>query len=359
MNLKIKNHFNVEFFNKFRVTLRYDSVGSTFSFEHYFDPKIKQHRILWQPGHFHVVRVEHAGELLITGFILSQTFGQTSKKQLSSISGYSLTGVLEDCQIPPSLYPLQSDGKTLGEITRRILGFFTTKNAPIKLIVDPEVAGKVNSSFEKTTANETETIKGYLTKLAAQKNIVLSHTPEGNLLYTKAKTKTASIFHFTGGQPSVTRISLAYNGQGMHSDITIKKQASSEGGNAGEQTISNPYVPFVRRPNVKNQSSGTDNDTGNAARNALSAELKGIVLTIELSTWFINDKIIKPNNIISVTSPENYIFKKTNFFIESVDLIGDEKQNTATLTCVLPEVYNEDRVENIFEVKEADTDKDT
>ena len=356
MNLRVKRHFDVKFFNKFSINLKYDSVGATFNFEHFFDYENVVHRTLWQPGHFHVVEIEHAGELLVTGFVLSQTFGEKSKKQLSSISGYSLPGVLEDCQIPPSLYPLQSDGQTLAQITRKLLAYFSTKNAPISLVIDPLVADKVNSVFEKSTASETETIKGYLTKLAAQKNIVLSHTADGNLWYTKARTNRAPSFHFSPGQEGVTSMSLAYNGQGMHHQITLKKQESSEGGNAGEQTIRNPYVPYVRRPLVKTQSSGTDNDTGDAARQALSAELKGIVLTIELSTWLVRDEIVKPNNIISVINPELYIFKETNFFIESVDLVGDEKTNTATLTCVLPEVYNEDKVESIFEITEAMVD---
>ena len=118
MILKVKDHFQVDFFNKFTIGLRYDSVGSTFSFHHFFDPKNKTHQLLWQPGHYHNVSVEHDNELLLTGTILNQKFGRGSKKKLSSIEGYSLTGVLEDSQIPTSLYPLQSDGKTLVEIIR-------------------------------------------------------------------------------------------------------------------------------------------------------------------------------------------------------------------------------------------------
>lgn len=356
MRLYVKDHFKVDFFNKFKVTLKYDSVGSTFSFEHYFDPNNKEHRILWQPGHFHIVKLEHNGELLLTGFILSQQFGQSSLKQLSSISGYSLPGVLEDCQIPPELYPLQSDGQTLREITLKLLAHFSTKKYPINLTVDGSVLDKVNSKFEKTTASETETIKSYLTKLAAQKDIVLSHTPEGNLLYTKAKTKMKPLFHYEPGTLGVTDISLSFDGQGMHSTITLLKQSDSdEGKNAGESSIKNPFVPFVKRPSVQSQSSGTDNETGDAAKNALSAELKGIVLTVTLSSWLVRGKIIKPNNTITVRVPELYIFEKTEFFIEQVELDGDETKNTAVLTCVLPWVYNDDKPYNIFEVKGADT----
>jgi prophage tail gpP-like protein len=348
MNLKVKNHYNVEFFNEFTLDLRYDSVGSTFSFSLYFDPNNDVHRFLWQPGHYHVVSVEHNGELLIRGFVLSQSFNNSPTKKLSSISGYSLPGVLEDCQIPPSVYPLQFDGQTLAQITRHILGYFHQKNSPIKLVVDPIVSAEVNSVFDKTTANETQSVKDYLSSVASQKNVIMSHTPEGDLLYTKANTTKAPIFHFHKGLPS-TSMELTFNGQPMHQTISLLKQASEDGGNAGDETIRNPYVPFVRRPKVKKQSSGTDNDTGNAARMALSEELKNITLKIETSIWEIDGLIIKPNNTITVTNDELYLPKRSKWFIESVSLKGNEKQNTAVLNCVLPQVYDDSKVENIFE----------
>jgi prophage tail gpP-like protein len=126
----------------------------------------------------------------------------------------------------------------------------------------------------------------------------------------------------------------------MHSHITVMKQADSNGGNAGEFTIENPYVPFVYRPKVITQSSGDDNDTEKAARNILSDELKNLKLTIVTDRWEVNGKMLKPNNIISVTNPDIYLYKSADWFIESIDFVGDEKQTTATLHCVLPEVYN-------------------
>ena len=58
--------------------------------------------------------------------------------------------------------------------------------------------------------------------------------------------------------------------------------------------------------------------------------------------------IIKPNNIITVQDPELYLFESSKWFIEAVTLTGDEKGNTAVLTCVLPQVYDNSKVVNIF-----------
>jgi prophage tail gpP-like protein len=343
INDRIRNR-KVEFFNSFNISLRYDSIASTFSFNFLFNPENKEHKEMACLSHYHLATLEHNGELLLTGYILSQVFNNSSKKEMCGFAGYSLPGVLEDCEIPPSLYPLQSDNLSLSEIASKLIQPFK-----LKMVVDPAVSSKMNAVFEKTTAKETQTIKSYLTELAAQKNILVSHNEKGELLFTQAKTKQNPILNFEDGGVPFTKMTLSFNGQAMHSDITVIKQADSDGGNAGEATIKNPYVPFVFRPKVVTQNSGDDNDTEQAAKNILAAELKNLTLTIVTDRWELDGKMLKPNNIISVLNPEVYIYKKTNWFIEQIDYTGDQEKTVATLKCVLPEVYNGGTPKSIVE----------
>jgi len=329
------------------LLLKYDSVASAFSFSFYFDPENTKHRLLFQPGHYHQIDIEHNGELLLRGWIVGQAFGDSAVKVLSSVNGYSLPGVLGDCQIPVDLYPLQSDTKNLREIAQR----FTSK-FPFSVQIDGSVASKMEKVYDITTAKDNDTMSGYLTSLASQKDIVLSHTNTGDLLFTKAKTRSTPIFHFEKGLESIIDMSLKFNGQMMHSDITVQKQAGIDGGNAGQSNIKNPFVPYVFRPKVVVQNSGDDNDTEDAALSVRSAEMKGIVLTIKTSTWELDGKVIKPNNIITVRNPDLYLYKKTNWFIESVKFDGDAESTIATLTCVLPETYNGQTPSYIFEINE-------
>lgn len=349
MELKIKRHYSIDTFNQFSLLLKYDSVASAFSFSFYFDPNNPQHRLLFQPGHYHQCDIVHNGELLVRGWIISQGMGESSEKVLSSINGYSLPGVLEDCQIPLDVYPLQHDGKTLKEIATTLISKF-----PFKVQIDASVSTKMESVYDVTAANENQTIKEYLTSLATQKDVVISHTPSGDLLFTKAKTKQNPFFHFNNNMPNV-EMSMKFNGQAMHSHIWVQKQADVDGGNAGEELIRNPFVPYVYRPTVITQSSGTDIDTKEAAKQALSAELKNIVLTIKTSMWEIDGAILKPNTVVAVTNPELYIYKKVNWFVESIQFDGDETETVATLTCVLPEVYNNEYPDYFFKVNEEKT----
>lgn len=351
--MKIYDRFRnrkVEYFNEFKFNLVHDAVGSTFSFSFYFDPFDVELKELSCVTHFHEVTLEYNDELFLTGVLTSQNFTQTATKTLASFGGYSKPGVLEDCQIPPSIYPLQSNGLNLQQIASKLIRPFH-KNYGLKMEIDPSVQSKMNGSFKKTTATATQTIKDYLVTLATQKDIIVSHNEKGELYFTKAKTKQEPLFELdtTKGTIPGTEISMSYNGQAMHSHITVQKSASMDGGNSGSYTLRNPYViGSVYRPSVKSQSSGTDNDTKSATRRALGDELRNVKLTIKTDRWIVDGKIIKPNNLISVYAPELYLYYKKDWFIESINFDGNNQKTIATINCVLPEVYNDDKVVSVF-----------
>ena len=316
MNVKINDRIHVRdisFFNNFQLQLRYDSVASAFSFDFYFDPNNPQHRETACVSHFHEAIVQHNGETLVTGFIVQQSFSDKASKQLAKFSGYSKPGVLEDCSIPRELFPIQWNNLGLEDIAKKILAPFK-----LKLVVDPAVKARANKPYADIKAEAGQSIKDFLSKLANDRNIILTHNEFGDLLFTEAKTEGPPEIYFDGTQNGV-EMDLSFNGQGLHSTITIMKQADSEGGNAGEITVSNPYVPIVFRPTVATQGSGDDNDTSNAAAAALAKELKSIPLKINVSSWEMNGKLLRPNMIISVHRPELYLFKPTRFFVEAVD----------------------------------------
>lgn len=347
MVLKINDRIKirtVQFFNNFSLDLIYDSIASTFKFSFYFDPENHDQEELSCVSHFHEAQLFYNGELLITGYILSQAYVSDVQRELVNISGYAKAGVLEDCQIPPSLYPLQSDGLSLIQIAQKF-----TKPFDLSIYVDGSVSAKMNLAYEKTTANESQSIKDYLTELAIQRDIILTHDSGGDLLFTKAKTNLKPIIAFDQSNfMGATQMQLSFAGQGLHSEITVIKQADSKGGEAGQYTIYNPFVPIVYRPKVIVQSSGDVNSLQETAQQALAAEIKSIVLTITTDRWVINGKILKPNNLISVVNPEIYLYKKTNWFIESISFEGDSEKTIATIKCVLPCVYDGSVPVNVF-----------
>lgn len=340
MILKINNR-KFDFFANVAVSLKYDSVASAFSFDAFFNPDNPDHKDLFKPAAFYRAVVEHNGQKLITGTLLSPVFRDSAKTQTVNITGYSLPGVLEDCEIPTSVYPLQSNGLSLKNIAEKII-----KPFGIKLVVDASVSSRVDATYKISKAEHSQTVKSYLSELASQKKVMVTHDADGNLVFTEAKTKQTPLFDFTDGMPGF-EYEHSFDGQSCHSEITILGQATAEGANARQGKITNPYCSAFR-PRVVQQSSGTDNDSPLAARNILSEELKVVKLKITLDRWELDGKLVMPNNIITVTNPRLYLYKKTNFFIESVDFTGTAESQTCVLNCVLPEVYNNQDPKNIY-----------
>ena len=165
--LKINDRFlnrRVRFFNKFSLNLQHDAVGSSFSFDCYFDPENAEHRELTTPLHYHECTVEFDDELLLTGFILNNNFKQSAAPTLVNYSGYSLPGVLEDCEIPTWLYPLQSNGLSLKQIAEKLANAFR-----LKVEIDESVMDKMNRSFDTSTASETSSVKGIFNQFSKAK----------------------------------------------------------------------------------------------------------------------------------------------------------------------------------------------
>jgi prophage tail gpP-like protein len=343
----------VKFWNNFEFDLAFNRVASTFSFSFYYDPKNRDHRII-ADSVFQTVTVEHTPDgsnrpiTLLTGMILSFSTVAKANKELMTITGYSLAGQLEDNNIPQTAYPLESNGLSLEAIATKLIQDFN-----FDLVVDPELIGVVNQKFKKSTAEPTSTIKDYLHEMAKQKDVWLSHDENGNLLMTKAKTGSVPIATFDLDDSTTTSeaysFDLSANFQDMHRTITALKQASIGKGNAGQSTVNNPYVPdHIIRHKTVTQTSGDENDTLSVAKRELANELRGIGLTVEIHKWDIRNELILPNNTIDVRSKELNMFEKTRFFIESVKYVGDSKQVTCSLNCVLPEVYNQEEPKNIF-----------
>lgn len=346
MNVKINHRLgvvDVDFFTGINVSLKFDSLASTFSLNFLFNEQNRQHAELACVSHFHEAILEHEGQKLINGFILDENFKESAKDQLVQFAGYSKPGVLEDCEIPPTIYPLQADGLTLRQIVAKIIAPFK-----LKMIVHSSVGGLMDQVIPTSTSKETQNIKSYITELCTQRGIIVSHTTEGDVLFTKANTEGEPLFHVEMGVIA-TDIEMSFKGQSLHSDITVMKEAADDGGNAGEYTIQNPYVPIVYRPKVLTQSSGDDITIEKAAMNAMAAELKeAIRLKVTIDRWKVNEVFILPNNTITVYSPKCYIYKKTKFFIESIDYTGDPEKQIAVLNCVICEVYNGKMPVNIF-----------
>jgi len=369
MKLKINGNI-LDKYSNLIVSLIYASACSVFSFDLYFDPWNKLHREIMLPGAYNeAVIISDSGEVLITGILLSVSFKDSAKRSLVSISGYSKTGVLQDCNYLEDgngniVFPKQANGKNLYSIAQDICGALG-----LNVITVGNVMSDISSPFAEAQPDDGDSCLDYLNDIAKKKNIIISHDELGNLVLTRAMDAQA-LFDFTSGMPGI-EFSLNFDGQQMHSSITAKIQGGTS------QTVMNPYVQLkshinytqgasqglertapkmtgkkqydkAYRPTAFVQTQGDDNDTDDTAQQALAKELKAIQITGKMTGWELAGKIVRPNNFHTITSPNMYLFNKTKLFVERVDFSGDERQETCIMSYVVPEVYNGQLPVNIF-----------
>jgi prophage tail gpP-like protein len=338
MKVKINNK-NYFFFNNFRVSLKLDSVGSVFSFLANFNPDNNEHKELFKPLSFNKIEIyKDDNELLLTGYIIDLDFTSEASPKLVKVSGYSLGGVLEDSNIPYTSYPLESIKRSLADISRKIFADFG-----LNVVIDSSVAREMDLIYDKSTAEPTESIKSYISKLASQRNIVLSHNAKGDIVFFRPSFNLAPKYLFNA--LNTTAMSLNVKGQNMRSKIWVLRQPSPSNDNLTpvDEVVNNMVTLF--RPGVKTLSSGIDTDTAKAVKNILAAQLKNIVIQLQIPKWLP----LKPGDLIEVQNKEIYLYNKTKLVISELDFDEDEKSTTMSITALLPESYTGEQPKNIFE----------
>lgn len=356
------------FFNAINISRKLDSIASTFSLKVRFNPENDDHKEMFKPLQYHKIEIfTDANVLMFTGTILNHSFDSDAGFNLLTISGYSLSGILEDVTIPPSMYPLESNNRSLKDIADRLCGAYGikvrylldsdadingdfTKNVGTKVKAFKEKKRKTKTKskeadtiYKKTTASATETVKDYLAKLTSQRNILLSHNNKGDVVMFKPDDNQKPRYFFDKGN-SIS-MSSNYNGQGLHSSINVVRQPSAE--NAGVSTADSIVNPLIGkfRPTTKVLSSGEDTDVSKAANNELSAELANIQLTVKLKGLFED---ILPGEIVNVHCHEIYSFAYSRYMVSEITLDINETGETTSLSLVLPETYSGNIPKNIL-----------
>ena len=337
MKVKINDKF-YNFFDNITINHKLDAVASIFSFDARFNPENIEHRAIFQPLAYNVVEIyDNDDRLKFTGVTVNTSLGSDSKRSLQNVSGYSKAGILEDVTIPYSAYPLEKLNSSLNNIVSRLIGEFG-----LDFVVDNSVKNEMNLNYPKTVASPTDTIKEFISKLTAQRNIILSHDAKGNLLFYKPNTKAKAKAFFN--EQNTTSMTLNVNGQAMHSKISVIRQPSKDNVSlSAVDTISNHLVK-VNRTIVKTLSSGTETDTKKAADNILAEELKNIVVDVNINRY----ENINCGDIVEVHNHEIYLFAKIRMMVSEITISETNSQETMALKLMLPETFSGEEPKKIF-----------
>jgi prophage tail gpP-like protein len=337
MKIKINNQF-YNFFDNITINYKLDSVASLFSFDARFNPDNAAHRLIFQPLTYNKVEIfDNNDNLKFTGTSINTSLGSNSKRDLQNISGYSKGGILEDCTIPYSAYPLENLNVSLKDISTRLL-----KEFGLNFIIDSSVMNEMNQTYPKAVAGPEETVKEFISKLAAQRNIILSHDAKGNIVFFKPNANAKAKIYFSA--ENTTSMNLSVNGQSMHSTISVIRQPSKDNPSLTPVDTINNHLLKTNRTVVKVLSSGSETDTQKAANNALADELKSIVVDIEINRY----EDLNCGDIVEVHNHEIFLFHKIRLMISEIVITETVSEQKMSLKLMLPETFTGDEPKNIF-----------
>ena len=339
MKIKINNKF-FNHFSDLKVNFNLDTFGSTFSFKARFNPDNLEHQKIFRPLSYNEIQIfSNDNNLLLTGTIVNNSFSSSQNPELVSLSGYSKSGILQDVSIPLSVYPLEKNNQSLSQISSQMIKPFN-----IGQIIDPS-ANELSFNYEKVVANVSDTVAGFLSKLAAQRNVIIGHTTKGDLYYFKAFTNSKSVRAYT--TKNVLSSSIRIDGQGFHRSISVLRQPSDTNDGASTvDSITNTIVLSDRKV-IKTLSSGEDTDTSKAANNVLAAELKSLQVSIELPRI---DYDLKCGQIVNFQNRELFIYKSQRFVVNTITYNEDSGSDTMSISLLLPEAFSGENPKNIFEI---------
>jgi hypothetical protein len=255
MRIKI-NGIEITAFTNLNLNLVYNSVRSDFAFSIYWNPQDPKLRGIMLPGSYAFVSIiGNDGTYLLTGSIIAPAFKDSPTPTLVTVSGYSLTGVLADCEYSALFDSSQTNGLTLLQICKNVCAKFgisvidkTNGTAAQKRVSNTggtalsSVSAYTNGSasaeqeISQTAPEHNQKCNDYIAEIAGELNIVLGHDGYGNLVLSVA-SDTPPIYNFDGSNPN-TELNLSFDGSQMHSSIT----AVSQGGTGSGYTVYNPYV---------------------------------------------------------------------------------------------------------------------
>src|SRR6056297_1597370 len=97
MRVKINGIF-FEHFIVNSLDLGFDTVASTFNITVPFDPSNPSHRSLFRPfGYRSVFFYDDNDDLTLAGTAVNQSFVSNASVTEATLTGYSFSGILEDC----------------------------------------------------------------------------------------------------------------------------------------------------------------------------------------------------------------------------------------------------------------------
>lgn len=316
-----------EFWESITITRSLDSIDS-FSFSAPFDYDAPGFRDLFVPFTYKDILIYVGSDLILKGIVVSIQPNLDPKSSTITVTGYSLPGVLNDCNMPYKPNKFEFLNVNLLDIAKAL-------SKPFGLSVNASI--NVGAVFPTVKIKPTQKVYAFLSDLAKKRNLILSNNLEGELIFLQSGKTGNPVANLEVGKGVVTNISADFNEQQYYSHLTGITFVDTDIP-GGQYTEKNPFLLDRIRPITF---TAKDTDTANIKTtvNAKTGRMFANMLTyiVSVASWIdINRKLWEPNTTISLLAPQVMIYNKYDFIVRSVEFTKDAKSESAVIELIPP-----------------------
>lgn len=319
------------FWESVQITRAIDAVDAV-NFSAPFEPDAPHFREVFRPFSYQRAEITVGGERLFTGTMVGVNPSVTADRRTVSVSCYSRPGVLMDCTAPASAYPLEFDYMGLKLIAEELA-------APFGISVVFEAAP--GAEFERTALEPGQRVYDYLAQLARERNLVLSSTPDGRLLFRRSGKPGRPVAQLREGTSPVAAVAPMFNPQEYYSHLTGLEPITI-GLEGAQHTVSNPHLRGVLRPTTFSLPDTLGVETVEATEAKAGRMFANAAqFRVELATWRTPaGRLWAPNDTVKLEAPGAMVYRPYEFVIRAVDFYREGRSESATLTLVLPGAFD-------------------
>lgn len=321
------------FWESVRITRAVDMID-TVEFTAPFEPDSPGFRATFRPFSFQRAEITVGGALLFTGTVVGITPAVEPEKSSIVVSAYALPGVLNDCTPPPppnDAESLQFDGQTMRQIANSICSSFG---------LNTEFRASAGAVFEEVACEPGTQALSFLTELAKKRNLVISNTERGALLFWQSVKTGSPVARLYDNRSPVISVLPSFSAQEYYSRITGISPVAI--GTEGSQfTVKNPRLTGVVRPLTFKATDSEDVDTKTVVDAKIGRMFGNMVsYSVKVNTWRDpSGALWKPNTTVILTAPRAMVYSQYEFLIRNVDLVRDASGESATLNLTLPGAF--------------------
>jgi len=267
----------------------------------------------------------HIGkELMLTGALYTPNPKLSSRGTTIDLLGYSATIDIVDSTLRP---PYEENNVDLKQRAHTLI-----KPLGLDIVFDVDPGGQ----FSRVTATETDKIFTHLNKLAGQRALLISSTPEGAVLFTKARPGR-SVGTIEEGQLPVQELSGVFNGRQRFNIIRLIGQspAGNKVGQAQDKRVPKSRFLTFRADEV------ISGEIDEAARWRRSKQLvDALTMPFPVNGWFDpRGRLWRENTLVTLVSRTLHVPQGFDFLIRSVEYTQDGSGQRAILNLIPPQAY--------------------